>query len=173
MKYLAIAATFIWAVIAAMNVAQCSSTAQDAQQDTSSSPPPTKQAAASEPQVADDGTLLMPLSASDRDHVRSEMRGFLVSLQSLTEAIAREDRAAIAEAAASMGTPHVEGFSATMKRTPREFRMMGQDLRASFRSLSAKAETAPMSEIIEDLSFNLGVCASCHATWRVVETDSQ
>lgn len=169
MKYLAYAATLIWAVIAAFNISHCASPAQEQ----ASSSPAMEQAAVSAPQIADDGSLLLPLSSSDRDHIRGEMRGFLISLQALTEAIAMEDRASIAEAAAAMGRKRGDQHHRTvMQRRPQEFRMMGRDMRNGFEDIAAKAETASMLELLEDLSFNLHHCASCHATWRVTEIES-
>ena len=170
MKYLAYAGLLVWAVIAVMNITRCTISAQEQ----ASSSPAVEQAVVSAPLVADDGYLLLPLSSSDRDHIKGEMRGFLISLQALTEAIAKEDRAGIAEAAAAMGRKRDDpNHRQIMRRTPEQFRFMGRDMRDGFEAIASDAATEPMDALLERVSANMSYCAGCHATWRVVEDNSQ
>ncbi|MAF59018.1 MAG: hypothetical protein CMK03_14105 [Ponticaulis sp.] len=58
-----------------------------------------------QPAIADDGREILFLTPEQRTHVREEMRMFITGVQALTAALAEEDRAAIAQAASSMGRP--------------------------------------------------------------------
>lgn len=64
---------------------------------------PSEPAATSEPEYAEDGRRILYLTPDQKEHVSDEMRGFLMGIQGLTEAIADEDRPRIAELASSMG----------------------------------------------------------------------
>lgn len=55
------------------------------------------------PEYAEDGRRILYLTADQREHVSTEMRGFLMGISMISEAIADEDRTQIAEIASSMG----------------------------------------------------------------------
>lgn len=56
-------------------------------------------------QKAEDGRQILFMTPEQRMHVRSQMRDFLAGVQGITEAIAFEDRDAIADIASGLG-PH-------------------------------------------------------------------
>lgn len=60
-------------------------------------------------EIADDGRQILYLTPEQRDHVRTEMRGFLFGVQSLTVALADEDREEIARLAADLGPKGMMG----------------------------------------------------------------
>jgi hypothetical protein len=64
---------------------------------------PQDPAASEAPEYAEDGRRILYLTPVQKEHVSNEMRGFLMGVQGLTEAIADEDRPRIAELATSMG----------------------------------------------------------------------
>ncbi len=136
-----------------------------------------------QPAIADDGREILYLTPEQRTHVREEMRMFITGVQALTSALAEEDRAAIAQAASSMGRPgrmngqmgqgrgHGQGngmgrgMGGMMASMPAPFHTLGRGTRISFEEIAAMSDTAEMQDIQRAFADTLQNCVTCHSTY--------
>ncbi len=124
--------------------------------------------------IADQRTPIL-VSAAEQDALLGEMRSFLEAVQTITEALAENDMATVAETAKTMGMRAAKGVPAPlMKKLPMDFRKMGMVTHIAFDELAQSVEVAdnPLEVVAElgDLMLN---CTACHATYRFgIEDDS-
>ncbi|GEM_PF-2395581 len=78
------------------------------------------------PALSEDGREILYLSSEQRNHIRTQMRSFLTGVQGLTEAIAYEDREAIAEIAAGLGPHGMQGQGGGMRHGSGEGMRLGE-----------------------------------------------
>ena len=100
----------------------------------------------------------------------SEMLGFLQGLQTISGAIADEDRETIRDAAGALRRGNGQGQAVQLK-SPEGFRMIGRSLRQDFSAMSDMAMTADMDELQLLVSDAMGKCVACHGSYKAVEVE--
>lgn len=111
---------------------------------------------------------VMRLAPEYEAHVRYEMRGFLVSLQGINEALAKGDFEAVARYARQSGrSAPSEAPRGLGKVLPERFREIGGATHAAFDQLATDAVTmADQRVVAEQLSGIMKNCIQCHAAYR-------
>ncbi|MEZ5998156.1 MAG: hypothetical protein R3B98_05630 [Hyphomonas sp.] len=122
------------------------------------------------PERTADGRIALYFTADDRAHVSAEMLGFLQGIQTLSGAIAAEDRETIHEAADALRRGDGTG-QAVQQKAPEGFRTIGRSLRQDFGAIADMAETAGMPEILDVLAGAQSKCVSCHGSFKAVEVE--
>tara|TARA_R110001583_G_scaffold74638_1_gene206564 strand:+ start:362 stop:865 length:504 start_codon:yes stop_codon:yes gene_type:complete len=122
------------------------------------------------PERTADGRLALYYTADDRGHISSEMLGFLQGLQTISGAIADEDRETIRDAAGALRRGNGQGQAVQLK-SPEGFRMIGRSLRQDFSAMSDMAMTADMDELQLLVSDAMGKCVACHGSYKAVEVE--
>lgn len=125
--------------------------------------------AANQPTDALARRMALPLTPAERGFLLEEMHAFLAGVQQLTEALAREDFAAAAKAARTLGPAMGHGVPAAMRaKLPAEFRQLGASTHADFAQIALDAESlGDVSHSLTQLSATLNKCVACHATYQV------
>jgi len=118
-----------------------------------------------------DGRVAIVLEAGERDLVLTEMRGFLIAVQGIIDAVVRADAAAVATAARQVGAAAQQGVPATLVgKLPMEFKKLGFDTHRKFDQLALDAEqfgeAAAALPALAELMHN---CVGCHAAYRIDE----
>jgi hypothetical protein len=118
---------------------------------------------------AADGRAILALNAAERVMILEEMRLFLGGVQRMTGALARQDMAATAEVARSLGQKMVHEVPAALReKLPMEFRQLGFSVHRDFDQIALDAETLKdVSHTLNQLSATLQKCVACHATYQI------
>lgn len=118
---------------------------------------------------ASDGRTAILLGPGERDLVLAEMRGFLVAVQGITQAVADQDPAAVAAAARQVGAAAQQGVPASLVgKLPLDFKRLGFDTHSRFDQLALNAEQfGDTSEVLPELATLMGNCVACHAAYRI------
>ena len=124
---------------------------------------------------AEDGRLAVLVTSQERAMMLSEMRDFVTGLQSISDALAREDMRGVAAAARAMGSAKTKGEpSALMGKLPIEFKVLGLGVHRDFDAIALDAERLGQTRhTLGQLAAALQKCAACHASFQVKATDSQ
>jgi len=118
---------------------------------------------------SDDGRISLLVAPSEKDYILDEMRGFLETVQEITEAISQNDMSAIAALSAKAGKFSMADVPPSLiTKMPLEFKTLGIETHALFRELAetatnggnAKKTAASLSELMLN-------CTACHATYRL------
>jgi hypothetical protein len=114
-----------------------------------------------------DGRVAVMLEPAERGLLLSEMRGFVAGLQTLTDALAREDMKAAAAAARAMGTARSHDVPAAMiGKLPLEFKTLAMGVHRGFDTMAADAEAMGLPRhSLAQLADVLQKCVACHATY--------
>lgn len=118
--------------------------------------------------VGSDGRTAIVVSADERTFVLGEMRVFLEAVQTITEDLAGQDMAAVAEAAHGVGMASTGGEPAALiAKLPLEFKSLGMATHRAFDDLGAEASGIgdPMV-VLGQLGAILNNCTTCHAGYR-------
>ncbi len=116
---------------------------------------------------ARDGRQAILLSPGERDLVLAEMRGFLVAVQQITAALARDDLAAAAVAARKVGAGHQPPPASLIGKLPLAFKRLGFDTHDRFDRLALDTEAlADPQHSLAALAELMQNCVGCHAAWR-------
>lgn len=117
-----------------------------------------------------DGRMAIELTASERDLVLTEMRDFLISVQTITEAVTTEDMAMAAKAARKVGTAAQGAVPLSLvSKLPNEFKKLGFDTHQQFDQIGLDAEQlGDGSQALKQLSTIMRNCISCHAGYKLV-----
>jgi hypothetical protein len=117
---------------------------------------------------ASDGRTAILLAPEERDLVLGEMRGFLVAVQTISQAIVDEDVVAAVEAARRVGTATRQEVPASLfGKLPLEFKQLGFDTHARFDQLALNTEQlGDASVALAELATLLSNCTACHAAFR-------
>ncbi len=110
--------------------------------------------------------LLLP---EERDLVLQEMRSFLYVIQTIADALARDDMKAVADAARTMGSgaaneipPHV------VAKLPNEFKQLAGVVHTSFDTMALDAESlGDTKHALSQLNGMLKTCNACHAMYQI------
>lgn len=124
--------------------------------------PPAKAAA------ADQRAPLVLLDA-ERHLVLEEMRNFLAVLQTITDALPREDMKEVARAARTMGSGAANEIPApTVAKLPEEFKMLAGGVHTSFDLIAMDAETlGDPKHTVGQVSEMLQKCNACHGIYQI------
>ena len=119
--------------------------------------------------VATDGRMSLGLTAAERDLVLGEMRLFLVSVQKITQGVAKKDFKEIAVAARSVGAAAAQQVPGTLiGKLPLEFKKLGFSTHDAFDELAINAEQfQDMAQVSEQLSVLMQNCVACHSVYRI------
>ena len=125
---------------------------------------------ANRPERTADGRIALYFTADDRAHVSGQMLAFLQGVQTISAAVAEEDRETIRETADALrlGSGDGRGQAVQMK-APEGFRTIGRSLRQDFGAIADMSATAGMPEIELTLSDAMTKCAACHGSYKVAE----
>ncbi len=117
----------------------------------------------------EDGRTVVMLSPSDRAFFLSEMRGWLESVQGISEALAEGDMKRAAEEARAAGKVDMSEIPGSLLRSiPAEMKTLGLDTHAAFRTLAKEIEGGKNGkEALKMLSGLMLNCVGCHASYRV------
>jgi cytochrome c556 len=96
------------------------------------------------------------------------MRGFLVALQTISQAIVDEDTATAVKAARQVGAATQQEVPASLVgKLPLEFKQLGFDTHTRFDQLALNMEQfGDTSEALPELATLMGNCTACHAVYR-------
>lgn len=118
--------------------------------------------------TADQRANLVLLDA-ERHIVLEEMRNFLAVLQTITDAVPREDMKEIARAARTMGSGAANEIPPqTVAKLPPEFQMLAGRVHTAFDLIAMDAEAIgdPM-HTISQVSDMLQTCNACHGIYQL------
>lgn len=109
------------------------------------------------------------LAPSERSLVLTEMRGFLIAVQAVTEAVTRNDAKAIAAAARPMGMAAAGGVPATLAaKLPLEFKQLGHSVHEDFDRIALDIEAlGDVKHAHAQLGETLKKCIACHALYQI------
>lgn len=112
---------------------------------------------------------VLKLNSAQAEHVRSEMRGFLVSLQGIQEGLAREDFEAVARMARLSGrAAPLAAPPGLGQALPGTFRELGGATHMAFDQLAMDAlEVGDVQLSLEQLGSLMQNCIQCHARYRL------
>ena len=118
---------------------------------------------------AEDKRTAIVLEPAERSLVLAEMRGFLIAVQVITEAVTRNDAKAIAAAARPMGMAAAGGVPATLAaKLPLEFKQLGHGVHEDFDRLALDVDAlGDVQHAHAQLSEMLKKCVACHALYRI------
>ena len=116
-----------------------------------------------------DGRQGLLLDAAERDLVLAEMRGFLTSVQRITQGVVEQDFSAITTSARAVGSASQHSVPGTLiAKLPLSFKQLGFDTHARFDRLALDAEQlGDAGQTLSQLSELLQNCVACHATYRI------
>lgn len=120
-------------------------------------------------EASSDGRTAILVAPAERDVLLSEMRSFLETLQTITEAAAENDMATVSETASIMGMRAAQGVTpALMAKLPLEFKTLGMATHQAFDELSLAASVSdnPL-EVVAEVSNLMLNCTGCHASYRI------
>ena len=105
------------------------------------------------------------LNAEEREHVLGEMRGFLVTVERFTAALARSDFDALAAAAPAVA-PHERMKAGIAQKLPPAFRKLAFSTHEQIAAIGADAARRDARHSLEQVSRLLQTCNACHAAYR-------
>ncbi|MCW8906119.1 MAG: hypothetical protein OQL28_02625 [Sedimenticola sp.] len=120
-----------------------------------------------------DGRVAIQLNDSERDLLLSEMRGFLATLQAITEGATGDDLALAANAARKAGIAAQKGVPVSlMSKLPLAFKQLGVDTHRQFDQLALDADQmGDADHTLGQMSRLMQNCVSCHAAYRIALAD--
>ncbi len=116
-----------------------------------------------------DGRVPLVLLDAERHIVLEEMRNFLAVLQTITDALPREDMKEIARAARSMGSGAANEIPPqTVAKLPEEFKVLAGGVHTTFDVMALDAESlADPRHTLTQVSELLQKCNACHGLYQI------
>ena len=116
-----------------------------------------------------DGRAAIVLEPGERALILGEMRGFLSGIQTMTDALTRDDMKTVAKTARSLGrAASQEVPPALLGKLPLEFKKLGFSVHGDFDQMAMDAESlADAKHTLTQLSGTLQKCVACHATFEL------
>ncbi|MCC6869889.1 MAG: hypothetical protein IT522_13810 [Burkholderiales bacterium] len=120
----------------------------------------------------DDGRVAIVLEPAERALMLREMREFVVAIERVTDALARDDLPAVAMAARAAGSARAHDVPVAMLgKLPLEFKTLAFATHRGFDAMAARAEAgATPKETLVALSTLLQQCVTCHARYALATT---
>ncbi|MHB1352355.1 MAG: hypothetical protein ACYC5S_07395 [Thiobacillus sp.] len=117
----------------------------------------------------EDRRAVLELSEPERAMVLEEMRLFLSGVEKITDALARDDMAAVAAEARQMGVKMTHDVPPALRgKLPQAFRQLGFTVHREFDALALDAENKKdPRHSLKQLSGALQKCVSCHASYQI------
>ena len=127
---------------------------------------------AKDPVVPTDGAdrrAVLVLTDSERHIVLDEMRNFLAVLQTISEALPREDMKEVAAAARKMGSGAANEIPPeTVAKLPETFKQLAGAVHTSFDSIALDAEAlGDPKHTMGQIGEMLGKCNACHGIYQI------
>jgi hypothetical protein len=118
---------------------------------------------------APDGRTLVELAPPERALMLAEMRGFVAGLQQVTDALARDDMAAVTTAALAVGTAKAHDVPVAMlAKLPLDFKRLAFGVHGGFDAIAQDARAGgPPGRILGRLSAVLAQCVECHSRYAL------
>ncbi len=118
--------------------------------------------------AADQRAPLVLLDA-ERHLVLEEMRNFLAVLQTITDALPREDMKEVARAARTMGSGAANEIPpVTVAKLPEEFKVLAGGVHTSFDLIALDAESlGDPKHTISQVAEMLQKCNACHGIYQI------
>jgi len=122
-----------------------------------------------------DGRISVVLTKDERDLVLGEMRAFLVSVQSISQAITEKKMDKVISLAHKAGmAAEADTPGALLQKLPLGMKTLGFGTRDKFDEISASAkETNDPAVARKQLDTLMQNCIACHATYRLPEPLAQ
>ena len=116
-----------------------------------------------------DKRQILPITEMQRDHVLTEMRALLSGTQYILDALLREDMAAVARYARSLGMGMVHKAEDHLKAVlPKEFMQLGMSVHKDFDQIAIDAESLKdPKHTLRQLSESMKKCNACHAGYQI------
>lgn len=116
-----------------------------------------------------DQRALLVLLDEERHIVLEEMRNFLAVLQTITDALVREDMKEIARAARSMGSGAANEIPPkTVAKLPEEFKVLAGGVHTTFDLMALDAESlADPKHTLTQMNDLLQKCNACHGIYQI------
>ncbi|BAO31212.1 hypothetical protein [Sulfuritalea hydrogenivorans] len=123
----------------------------------------------SKPQPAADQRAPLVLLDAERHLVLEEMRNFLAVLQTITDALPREDMKEVARAARSMGSGAANEIPpVTVAKLPEEFKVLAGGVHTSFDLIALDAESlGDPKHTVSQVAEMLQKCNACHGIYQI------
>ena len=127
------------------------------------------QAPAAGPAKPVDQRAPLVLLDEERHIVLEEMRNFLAVLQTIADALPREDMKTIARAARSMGSGAANEIPPkTVAKLPEEFKVLAGGVHTTFDLIALDAESlADPKHTLSQVSELLQKCNACHGIYQI------
>lgn len=121
------------------------------------------------PKPAADQRAPLVLLDAERHIVLEEMRNFLAVLQTITDALPREDMKEVARAARTMGSGAANEIPPqTVAKLPNEFKILAGGVHTGFDLMAMDAETLGDSKhTLSQVSGILQKCNACHGMYQI------
>lgn len=121
------------------------------------------------PKPAADQRAHLVLLDAERHLVLEEMRNFLAVLQTITDALPREDMKEVARAARTMGSGAANEIPPqTVAKLPEEFKMLAGGVHTAFDLIALDAETlGDPKHTISQVGEMLQKCNACHGIYQI------
>ena len=118
---------------------------------------------------ADDGRTAIVLVSGERNLVLSEMRGFLESVQEITQAVLDDDMKTAAQSAARVGRVNLDDLPASLlRKLPVEVKKLGLSTHLAFYNLAGDINKGlAKDKIMPRLADIMNNCVTCHAGYRI------
>ena len=116
-----------------------------------------------------DKRQILPITEMQRDHMLTEMRALLSGTQNILDAVLREDMAAVARYARSLGMGMVHKAEDHLKAVlPKEFMQLGMSVHKDFDQIAIDAESLKdPKHTLRQLSEAMKKCNACHAGYQI------
>lgn len=120
-----------------------------------------------------DERQILPLSELQRNHVLTEMRALLSGTQNILDALYKEDMAAVADYARSLGMGMAHKGEDHLKAVlPKEFMQLGVSVHKAFDQIAVDAESLKdPKHTLRQLSESLKKCDACHDNYQIRITE--
>lgn len=122
-------------------------------------------------ETSSDGRSAVVMTKDERDLILKEMRAFLTSLQTVSQAITENDMTKVADLATKAGmaaekdTPPV-----LLQKIPLSMKKLGFDTRGKFDEIAETARTSKDPVVArKQLDTLMQNCIACHAMYRLPE----
>lgn len=121
--------------------------------------------------TAADGRLAVTLKRDERNLVLTEMRMLLSGVQTIIEAVTKNDMKIIETTASSLGMKSAADVNpALIAKLPLEFKATGMGVHKSFDELALKVQSGMGKEdVLKEVGIIMQTCVSCHETYRLDE----
>lgn len=118
---------------------------------------------------AADGRTAIVLEPGERALILAEMRGFVESIQQITQGLSREDMETVTRAARRSGRAAQQQVPAPlMGKLPLTFKQLGLDTHQQFDQLALDAEQlGDPAHSLQQLGRLMQNCVACHAAYRL------